>query len=302
LIVDPGVASLGHRIMMLDIGGALFSQRQVGVGIAFQETPDSLGFLDRTTMMTIDTAATANLNPFLTGVVFNDPNGVGQYKPGEGLSGVTITVANVGSTTTDDAGGYSFQLAPGVYKVTANGGGLPAPITRTVVVGSENQRLDFDTTPNGLTQTASAGTPFSGLIGSFPAVQPRDTAAGFGARIDWGDGHSSYGTVTPNSTGGFEVSGTNTYTFGGTYASRVLITDLNSGAQRAINATFVVSGPAAPGVAREREPAIHNPDSTRRGRGQRGIIPRDTPNPVPSRSLDILLGVIRHPISVPTRS
>jgi hypothetical protein len=256
--------------MLLDIGGAHFSQRQVGIGIAFQETPDFLGFLDRTTMLTIDTAAIAKPKPFLTGVVFNDQNGIGQYDPGEGLSGVTITVAHIGSTLTNDAGGYSLQLAPGVYTVTASGGGLATPITRTVVLGSDNQRLDFDTTPNGLTQAAFARTPFSGLLGSFSAFEPGDTAAGFRARIDWGDGHASDGAVTPNTSGGFDVSGTNTYAIGGTYAPRVLITDPNSGVQRAINATIVVSGPAAPGSGSRSGRGHHQSGQHEPGRGPAG--------------------------------
>ena len=234
-------------------------------------------------MLTIDTAAIANRKPFLTGVVFNDQNGIGQYDPGEGLSGVTISVPKIGSTTTNDAGGYSLQLAPGVYTVTASGGGLPTPITRTVVLGSDNQRLDFDTTPNGLTQTAFARTPFSGVLGSFSAFEPGDTAASFIARIDWGDGHSSSGTVTSNTSGGFNVSGTNTYAFGGTYSPRVLITDPNSGAQRAINATIVVSGPAAPEGGSGRGRGNPQPGQHKAGQGPVGHHnpPHRKPHPKP---------------------
>ena len=57
--------------------------------------------------------------------MFDDTTGNGEYEPGEGLSGVTITVSNVGTTTTLDAGGYSIQVpAAGIYTVTASGGGL----------------------------------------------------------------------------------------------------------------------------------------------------------------------------------
>ena len=39
LIVDQGVPDLGHRVMLLDIGGLDQTMRQVGIGIASQDTP-----------------------------------------------------------------------------------------------------------------------------------------------------------------------------------------------------------------------------------------------------------------------
>ncbi len=38
LIVDQGVPDLGHRVMLLDIGGLDQTMRQVGIGIASQDT------------------------------------------------------------------------------------------------------------------------------------------------------------------------------------------------------------------------------------------------------------------------
>ena len=134
--------------MLLDIGGLDQTMRQVGIGIASQDSPNG-SYTYRQSDTTIDLAATTDTGPYVTGVVFNDAAGNGEYEPGEGLGGVTISVSNVGTTTTLDAGGYSIQVPPGVYTVTASGGGLPSPITRTVVVGSDNVRLDFDEGPNG---------------------------------------------------------------------------------------------------------------------------------------------------------
>ena len=63
---------------------------------------------------------------------------------------MTISVSNMAMTTTLDAGGNSLQVRrPGIYSVTASGGGLPSPITRTVVVRNQNMRLNFDENPNG---------------------------------------------------------------------------------------------------------------------------------------------------------
>ncbi len=178
LIVDQGVPDLGHRVMLLDIGGLDQTMRQVGIGIASQDTNGGV-FNYRQTDTTIDLAATSNTQPYLTGVVFHDAAGNGEYQPGEGLAGVTITVAGVGSTTTMDAGGYAIPLAPGTYTITASGGGLAAPIARTVVVGDQNVRLDFDENPNGALLDAAPSGTASGSLGTFAAIAAGDTPASY---------------------------------------------------------------------------------------------------------------------------
>jgi hypothetical protein len=253
LIVDQGVPDLGHRIMLLDIGGSDIDMRQVGIGIASQQSSGGyFNYLQTDT--TIDLAATTDTQPYLTGVVFNDTAGDGKYEPGEGLAGVTITVAGVGSTQTMDAGGYSIQLAPGTYTVTASGGGLPTPIARTVVLGNDNVRLNFDENPNGALLTAAPSGTASGQLGTFTAISPGDTAASYSARIDWGDGNASFAILTANADGTFSVQGSNTYASPGVYAVRVLITHVSDGQTVALNATASVSsstysGPAFPNAA-----------------------------------------------------
>jgi uncharacterized protein YkwD len=138
LIVDNGVADLGHRLHLLGMNN---SDESVGVGIVLNGT-GSYG-----SYYTIDTGNTNDTRAFLTGVVFNDAAGTGKYAVGEGLSDVTISVAGVGSVAAYDTGGYSIQLSPGSYTVTASGGQLPTPITQQISVGRTNVRLNF--TPNG---------------------------------------------------------------------------------------------------------------------------------------------------------
>jgi hypothetical protein len=240
LIVDQGVPDLGHRIMLLDIEGSDVDMRQVGIGIASDESSGSY-FNFRQTDTTIDLAATTDTRPYLTGVVFKDTAGDGKYEPGEGLAGVTITVASVGSTQTMDAGGYAIQLAPGTYTVTASGGGLPAPIARTVVLGNDNVRLNFDANPNGALLTGAPSGSASGQLGTFTAMSPGDTAASYSARIDWGDGNASFAILTANADGTFNVQGSNTYASPGVYAVRVLITHLSDGQTVVLNATAPVN-------------------------------------------------------------
>jgi hypothetical protein len=131
LIIDRGVPDLGHRRQLL---GALGIKRQVGVGIA--SGPWITDF-------TIDSANSADTRAFLTGVAYNDLNRNGRYDVGEGIGGVTVTVAGVGSVQTWATGGYSFPVRPGTYTVTAQGPGLSSPYSQVVTVGSVNKRVDF---------------------------------------------------------------------------------------------------------------------------------------------------------------
>jgi hypothetical protein len=245
LIVDQGVPDLGHRKMLLDIGGQFHADRQVGIGLASQDMTDPSGlFLARTVDTTIDIATSSRKSPpFLTGVVFRDANGNGEYDPGEGLSGVTIRVRGGGRTATLDAGGYSLPLNPGTYTVTASGGGLPAPITRTIRLGRDNARLNFDVAPNGATVSGAPRRSISGRLGSFTAFRPGDTAASYSARVDWGNGTFTRATLTAVG-GGFDVDGSTSYAQRGAYAVRVLITHVADGLTMALNATAVIGGPA----------------------------------------------------------
>jgi hypothetical protein len=252
LIVDQGVPNLGHRVMLLDIGGRLHNLREAGIGLASQDATDPTGlFTMRTTDTTIDLASTSRQStPFLTGVVFQDAAGNGEYAPGEGLGGVTIRVQRAGAATTMATGGYSIALKPGTYTVTTSGGGLAAPIARSVVVGKDNVRLDFDVNPNGSTLSGSPRRSVAGALGGFAAFQAGDTTASYSARVDWGNGKPSMATLTPSGSGGFVVNGSTTYARSGTYAVRALITHLSDGQTLALNATAVISGPLKPAKAR----------------------------------------------------
>jgi uncharacterized protein YkwD len=134
LITDAGFPDLGHRNHLLGIGSSLAAHQELGIGIVQGSGPYHYYY-------TIDSGYTADPRPFLTGVIYKDLNNNGKYDPGEGLGGVTITVSGVGTTTTFSTGGYSLQLDPGTYTVTASGGGLSGPVSRSVTVGSTNYRL-----------------------------------------------------------------------------------------------------------------------------------------------------------------
>jgi len=139
LIVDASSATLADRDQLLAIDALFKTQTEVGVGIVQGGTGPLTNYY------TIDTASTSDGRPFLSGVVFTDTQGTGKYAIGEGLGNVVITVAGPESlsTVTWGSGGYSLQLSPGTYTVTASGGDLVAPVKQTVTIGISNVALNF---------------------------------------------------------------------------------------------------------------------------------------------------------------
>jgi hypothetical protein len=73
---------------------------------------------------------------------------------------------------------------------------------------------------------ATAGSSFNGLVATFSDLDPTGNVRSFTATIDWGDGHFSQGTIVANTSGGFNVTGANTYSAGGTLPVTVKIADL----------------------------------------------------------------------------
>lgn len=154
LVVDSGVADLGHRKQLLGMGSPYQGQTQVGIGVV------QGGAGPLTNYHTVDTAASVDGRACLCGVVFEDVNANGRYDVGEGLGGVQVDVAGVGTVTTFASGGYTIPLGSGGYTVTAHGGGLRQPITRSVTIGAANVRLNFAEVPSNpviYTVTADAG-------------------------------------------------------------------------------------------------------------------------------------------------
>jgi uncharacterized protein YkwD len=144
LITDSGMPELGHRRHLLAIDAFFKKHNLVGVGYAFQDSTDAHGFAVTSQYFTIDTGFDGRPRSYLTGSIFADQNGNGLYDVGEGLAGVRIHVAGAGTVQDFDSGGYTVAVPhPGTYRVTATGGGLPHPMTRTVHVGSHNVRLNF---------------------------------------------------------------------------------------------------------------------------------------------------------------
>src|SRR5207249_1052052 len=159
-IIDAGASDLGHRRQLLALDALFQKQGQVGIGVVQNGTGPYQNYY------TIDTASSTDTRPILTGVAFTDSNHNGKYGIGEGLGGITVTVAGVGSVTTWASGGYSLALNPGTYTVTASGPSL-GTVSHTVTVGTPNVRLNFTPSMNGPRIVSSSP---SGTLPSPPGV------------------------------------------------------------------------------------------------------------------------------------
>ncbi len=146
------------------------------------------GGISNAVLLTEDFGVPADSDPILTGVAFTDANKNNFYDPGEGLGDITITATRttdnaVFSTTTWAAGGYSLQLAPGTYSVSASGAGIGNPVSSTVTLGAQNVELDFTpgsgatsnaapsitTQPTGQTVTSGGTVTFTAAANATPA-------------------------------------------------------------------------------------------------------------------------------------
>ncbi|HEV3116758.1 MAG TPA: DUF4214 domain-containing protein [Gemmataceae bacterium] len=168
LVIDSSSASLAERTQLLGLNAVSLTQGQVGIGIVQGGTGPLANYY------TIDTAATNDGNPLLTGVVFQDNEGSGHYDVGEGAGNVLITAvsgSHVYKVSTWGSGGYTLEVTPGTYTVTASGGGLTAPVTMTVTVSTANARLNFVLPPGSVQPQNSSYVEmlYRDVLGRVPA-------------------------------------------------------------------------------------------------------------------------------------
>lgn len=126
---------------------------------------------------------------FLTGVAFSDSIVNDDfYTVGEGLGGITVIAVRITDqqsfiTTTMDAGGYQMALEAGTYQVTFSGAPLPQSYTQTVVVDTQNVKLDLD-----LNDLTSSGV----LSDGSSSDNNQSLTAGTTMNIQFDTGNSGY--------------------------------------------------------------------------------------------------------------
>ncbi|HWP10057.1 MAG TPA: hypothetical protein VNN72_30145, partial [Polyangiaceae bacterium] len=101
----------------------------------------------------------------------------------------------------------------------------------------------------GVTFTATQGSAFNGLVANFTDGNQSDTAARFGATINWGDGTAPTAGVVGGAAGSFTISGTHTYASSGDFNVSVSLLNNVTGVTATITSTaHVVPNVSVTGV------------------------------------------------------
>ena len=160
---------------------------------------------------------------------FNDSNP-------NALADLSATI-NWGDGAASTAGSITFNSVTGSYQVSGshtykNPSYYFPTITimdtasGTAQAGAKIYVADAPLHPFAASIGPVAGNSFTGVVGSFTDSDPNRQLSFYTATIDWGDGHVSAGTIALNSTTQrYDVSGTNTYASGGSYAVTLSIHD-----------------------------------------------------------------------------
>jgi YD repeat-containing protein len=170
-------------------------------------------------------------NPEVTNVLLTLGQGV-IFK----FDGTTIAAGGANSATNNLVAVDDWVLAEPVPIV--NGTGIPVSAPIQVAPGTLNAAVLVN---------ATAGQSFTGVAAVFSDADPNAIAKDFTASINWGDGHSSNGTIVADGHGGFNVMGTNTYATGGLFSIAVQIQDFGSSFFTVTNTAKVVTPPVTTG-------------------------------------------------------
>jgi hypothetical protein len=179
LIGDSSAAALGHRSLLLGIGG-FANYREIGIGHSFNAASDYDHY------WSIQTAYANTADRFLTGVVYDDQNRNARYDLNEGLAGVNVTAFLQGGGTlsaeTNSGGGWSIKAAsPGTYSIVVSGGQFTGQSTEAVNVTSGSIEVDF------ISASGRGVVDFDRTQLAAPSGLFASAAAPNRVRLDWGD-------------------------------------------------------------------------------------------------------------------
>jgi uncharacterized repeat protein (TIGR01451 family) len=134
------------------------------------------------------------------------------------------TITSVGAGSFQVSGDHTYA-EEGKYTVTAKLSD-DAPGTATATALSTANVADAPLTASGTSLIETPGSPFTATVAHFTDADPAGTVSDYTATIDWGDGTAlSAGTIVANLGGGFDVTGSHTYTGSGSKTVTVKITD-----------------------------------------------------------------------------
>jgi phospholipase C len=141
---------------------------------------------------------------------------------------VTAGTVSIDSQGRFNVFGLNTYARDGSYTVTVtirDDGGASVTVHTTAVI------QDAPLTAASRSITATVGSAFSGVVAVFRDPGSDGDLSEYHAQINWGDGHTSAGSVALDPHGGFDVIGTNTFAAAGSYTVNVDIADDVSTAQ-----------------------------------------------------------------------
>jgi extracellular elastinolytic metalloproteinase len=157
---------------------------------------------------------------------------------GDGTRTTNATVKQDPKTGQFLVSGAKTYARYGTYNIgiTVNGGG-----GQTATAGGQITVTDAPLTASGNGLSLTSKTLASNVVAaSFTDANPSPSASDFTATIDWGDGATTTGIVTPNGRGGFDVKGSHQYERSGSYALKVAIRS-SGGSQASTTSTASVA-------------------------------------------------------------
>jgi hypothetical protein len=166
-------------------------------------------------------------SPEVTNVLLTLGNGV-IFK----FDGTTLTSGGA-NTVSNNLVAVDDWVFPEPVPIT-NGTNIPVSAPIGVAPGTLNAAVLVHTT---------AGQAFTGVAATFSDADPNANAKDFTANINWGDGHSSNGTIAADDHGGFNVIGTNTYAGAGAFPIAVQIQDFGGSFITVTNTASVAPSP-----------------------------------------------------------
>ncbi len=158
-MIDWGNSEPGHRDNIMDP-----ALREVGIGILANTNSDSQ-FGPQ--VVTEDFGSHGTSGSFLLGVAYTDSDHDAFYSVGEGVAGLTVSVAGA-SATSSASGGYTLATnATGHQTVTLTGGNLPGAVSVGLDLQNQNIKLDV---VGGNTLLTSASVSVEGPVATIQGL------------------------------------------------------------------------------------------------------------------------------------
>jgi len=158
-LLDWGNPDFGHLRNILAPGPAeanpaakVFPYSEVGIGLVTNVAPPQPGAVNVGPALVTQEFGWRQGTAFLTGTFYLDAQKSGLYAPGEGYGNVTIRAQGLNGqgtyqTQTWSTGGYSLQLPPGTYTVSASGP-IPGVQATTITIDADNVGWSMGFNPN----------------------------------------------------------------------------------------------------------------------------------------------------------